>query len=154
MRSYLWLTFFPAAAIACGTADTTEADVEAIRAVLLAELDAARAGDTEAFTAVFTDDVIVVPPNAPSIAGDAVPGWVDGFMGAFTVDVEPYFDDEIVVSGDIAYHAYGFQWTVTPKEGGDGVTERGRGIHILRRGADGSWKIAHDVWVPDAPPSM
>jgi ketosteroid isomerase-like protein len=32
------------------------------------------------------------------------------------------------------------------------VTETIKGVYVLHRQADGSWKIAMDVWNADAPP--
>jgi ketosteroid isomerase-like protein len=31
------------------------------------------------------------------------------------------------------------------------MTEQLKGVHVMRKGADGSWKIAVDVWNTDAP---
>jgi hypothetical protein len=33
------------------------------------------------------------------------------------------------------------------------VTERIKGIHVMKRQPDGTWKIAQDVWNSDAPPT-
>ena len=41
---------------------------------------------------------------------------------------------------------------VTPRAGGEAVTETFKGIHVYRRQADGSWKIAQDAWNMDAAP--
>ena len=41
--------------------------------------------------------------------------------------------------------------TFTPKDGSDPVVEQLKGIHIYQRQADGTWKIARDIWNTDAP---
>ena len=38
------------------------------------------------------------------------------------------------------------------KATGEPMTDRGAGIHILQRQADGSWKLAVDIWNSDNPP--
>jgi uncharacterized protein (TIGR02246 family) len=142
-------------AVACAPADNaanTEADVEAIRAVIAQELAAVRNMDMDSFTAIWTDDVMIVPPNEPAVSGDAAFQWAQGFASAFSGGEAAYSDEEIVVAGDWAYHSYAMDMTLTPAGGGDPMVEQGRGIHIFRRGADGSWKLAHDVWNGNAPP--
>ncbi len=122
-------------------------DAAAIEAVRAAEADAAEAGDTDAFLALMTDDIIAMPPNEGLITGkDALRAWLDGFTEQFDVTLEPYVTDEVEVSGDLAFERFSGVWTLTPKDGGESVTENLRGIHIYRRQADGSWKIARDVW--------
>jgi ketosteroid isomerase-like protein len=42
---------------------------------------------------------------------------------------------------------------VTPKAAGaKPTTETIKGLHVLRRQTDGSWKIIQDIWNNDAPP--
>lgn len=142
---------------ACAPADgaPSQEDLNAVRTVLDQELAAANAGDPAAFNAILADDVVVVPPNAPALEGDAAREWVRGFMDQVTVAVEPYDSDQVEIVGDVAIHTYSFSWSITPKAGGDAFSERGRGVHILRRQPDGSWNIAYDIWNADMPtPSM
>ena len=57
----------------------------------------------------------------------------------------------MVVSGDLAVHRFTGELTLTPKAGGDAVTEAIKGLHVLRKQADGTWKITQDVWNTDRP---
>ena len=143
------------AAVACTAADDTanvEADVEAIRGLIAQELAAINALDVDGFTAIWADDIMAMPPNEPAVSGEAAVEWLNGFVETFSAAQGAYHDEEIIVSGDWAMHTYGLELTVTPRGGGDAETERGRGIHIFRRGADGSWKMSHDIWNTEAPP--
>ena len=143
------------ATVACMAADDTanvEADVEAIRAVIAQELAAVATMDVDGFTAIWTDDVMMVPPNEPAVSGEAAMEWAQGFTSMFSGGEASYSDEEIIVSGDVAIHTYAMDMTLNPVGGGDPMVEQGRGIHIFRRGADGTWKLSHDIWNGNAPP--
>jgi ketosteroid isomerase-like protein len=57
----------------------------------------------------------------------------------------------VQVVGDVGIVHYTGEMTATPKKGGKPATEIIKGLHIYKRQADGSWKIAQDVWNTDAP---
>ena len=134
-------------ATAAGGAD---ADRAAIEAVLQRELAAARANNPDSFLVLMAADATVKPPNEQPARGPAVHAWLQNMFSNATINQITYSDDEISLSGDLALHSHGFDWTVTPK-GGQAVQERGHGIHVLQRQADGSWKIKYDMWSPDSP---
>ena len=133
--------------------DTTEADVEAIKSAVKQEVAAANAGDLESFFAILSADTEIIPPNQPAVRGEQARQWLRDFMDQFTMQLEPYSNEEVVVAGDLAFHRYSFEWTVSPKGGGDSITERGAGIHILQRQQDGSWVLVKDIWNPETPPT-
>jgi ketosteroid isomerase-like protein len=62
-----------------------------------------------------------------------------------------YDSSDVVVSGDLAVRRFTGRLTLTPKVGGDPITERVKGLHVRRKQADGSWKITQDVWNVDEP---
>jgi ketosteroid isomerase-like protein len=53
---------------------------------------------------------------------------------------------ELEAAGDLAYHTYVYTWLTTPRAGGEAKVSSGKGLHILRRQADGPWKIAREIW--------
>ncbi len=131
-------------------ASSVEADVQAIKQVLVQIRDTASAGDVEGFLALLCDDAELIPPDGPPVAGDQAHQWLRDFMEQFVI--EPvYSKEEVVVGGDWAFHRYSYQLTATPKTGGEPLAEQGHGIHIFQRQVDGSWKIFKDVWT--APPA-
>lgn len=132
-------------------AATTEADLEAIKNVIEREVAAANAGDAVAFRAIFTDDMATMPPNQQAVRGEQVEPWLRAFFDQFSVQLEPYSNEQFVVAGDWAFHLYSYEWTLTPKAGGDPITDKGKGIHILQRQPDGSWLLAVDTWNSDLP---
>ncbi len=146
------LALFPLIAAACAPAADVEADRAAIEAVREAEEAAALAGNADDFTALFADDAMALPPNGPQVAGaDAIREWIEGFMEATTIEFTRYDTEEVLVSGDLTVERYSAEWILTPKAGGDPVTEGVKGVHVMERQADGSWKIVYDVWNSDDP---
>jgi len=128
-----------------------QADLDAVRSVVDQEVAMAVAGDPDAFIGQFTTDAMAMPPNEPAVSGEAFREWVRNFMEQFNVDAASYRDDNIVVDGDLAVHRYEFLWTLTPASGGETINEVAKGIHVLRRQPDGSWRISHDIWSSDLP---
>jgi len=146
------LVLFPLIAAACAPAADVEADRAAIEAVREAEEAAAVAGNVDDFAALFADDAMALQPNGPQVAGaDAIREWIEEFMEASTIEFNRYDTEEVLVSGDLAVERYSVEWILTPKAGGDPVTESVKGVHVMERQADGSWKIVYDVWNSDEP---
>ena len=82
---------------------------------------------------------------------DAVKKWAEETMFSQASVSGRYTSSDVTVSGDLAVARYTGELTITPKAGGAPVTERLKGIHVMKRQPDGSWKIAQDVWNSDAP---
>lgn len=137
--------------VACAPTDTASVDVDraAVRALIEAEVRAGNAGDPDAFLALFAQDAVAMPPNAPAVEGAAMGQWLRDFMGQARIALDPYEDEELIMAGDWAIHRYAFRWTITPRAGGDPVTAQGKGFHIARRQPDGSWLLTHDIWNTD-----
>ena len=127
------------------------ADDAAIRDMTSEYTAAVAAGDLQRFLSVFSDDVVVMPPDHPTARG----------LEAFTAFVKPFFDqftlletisyDEIRVAGDWAVGTFTYSFTTTPKAGGASGEELGKGIWLFGRSGDGAWKITQAVWNRDQP---
>jgi uncharacterized protein (TIGR02246 family) len=136
----------------CEPAGLSEADVNAINDVREAEMASISAGDVDAHLAVMTDDCLVMPPGGEAVVGhEAVRAWSEAFIEMFEIAGE-YTGSEVVGAGDWAIENYTATLTLTPRAGGEAAMETIKGIHVYRRQADGSWKIAQDVWNSDAAP--
>lgn len=130
---------------------STEADETAIRNMAVEYRASVAAGDFQKFLSFFTDDVVVMPPDNPALRG----------MEAFTVWAKPFFDqysmeedlsyDAIYVQGDRAVGTWTYKFSTTPKAGGSATEESGKGMGVLARSADGSWKWSHTIWNRDKP---
>ena len=130
------------------------ADVEAINQVREREAATLASEAIEDLAAVYTDDVTFMPPNEPALMGrQASQSWFADFVEEFTVSLE-YTGSDVTVAGDWAIERYTGTVTMTPEAGDETITETIKGIHIYRRQADGSWRIAQDIWNSnEAPPA-
>ena len=52
-----------------------------------------------------------------------------------------YTSSEVSVSGDWAVDRYTATLTATPKAGGSATEEKIKGVHIMKRQPDGTWKV-------------
>jgi ketosteroid isomerase-like protein len=110
------------------------------------EKTAVATGDAGRYFAALTDDAVFLPPNTTAKTGAELRSWLGAFVNDFRVDWLSFVSSEVEVFGDAAYHAYSYRWRVTPITGGEATVSSGKGVHILRRQADGSWKIAREIW--------
>ena len=109
------------------------------------------AGDVDGVMACCSDDVVMMPPNGPVVVGaEAVRAWLAEFLEQFTAELSTTTED-LVVEGDLAYARRSFAWTLTPKAGGEPITDHGKTVLIYKREAGGTWKAALDIWNSDEP---
>ena len=138
----LSLGMLPVTAIAAGD------DIAAINAVSDQVREAYMARDWDRFSGLFTDDAIWMPGNLLPLTGKAA-WWsfVEGFWNSTAIVEMDVVSDEIVVMGDWAFERH-TETTVTVPTAGDGEpsTYRFKGVWLLHRQADGSWKIARYIW--------
>lgn len=129
----------------------TDADVDAINAAYDQSLATQKEGDVDAWLALFTEDVVFMPPNQIVVVGkEAVRAVVQPFLEQFTLE-ESISLDELEVSSDWAFARGTRQFRVTPKAGGDTLEQSVKFIHILRRQSDGTWKFSRWIWNGDSP---
>jgi ketosteroid isomerase-like protein len=92
-----------------------------------------------------------MPPNAALYRG-----WQ-----TYREYAQPWFDEsnieekitykEIEVFGDLAFVRSSYKIHVTPKAGGETTLMNGKGMWILKRQADVSWKGTHCIWNSNYP---
>ncbi len=153
------LTVGPLACEKPASQSETQADgqdaVAAINAVREREATLAGTNNMDSLLTVYTSDVVFMPPNEPIVNGhDALKKWGDAMFEQVTINVR-YTSSDVNVSGDWAIDQYTGVFTATPKAGGSPAEEKIKGVHIMKRQSDGTWRIAQDVWNADAqaPPS-
>jgi ketosteroid isomerase-like protein len=78
------------------------------------------------------------------------------YEGLFTeMDAEAQIRPEATdVDGALGFDSGTFTNTVTPKAGGELMSEEGRYLVILRKEADGSWKVSREFGNRPIPPAM
>lgn len=124
---------------------TTGPDVDAIAAWLEQTLAAYNSGDIEGSVALYTDDALSMPPTEPVSDMDATRAMMEAFLGANDVQITAGVE-EIVVSGDLGLLRVTYDETWTPKAEGEPGQQHGTWLVILRKQADGSWKLWRDMW--------
>jgi uncharacterized protein (TIGR02246 family) len=118
----------------------SEADEAAIQAVVDDLMEAELAGDWEAMYATFTEDVVAMLANHPALEGlAAYREWIeplDVSVSELSVAVA-----EIDGRGDLAYVRGTYSETYTVGEA-EPIEEQGKYLFILKKHADGSWRMA------------
>jgi ketosteroid isomerase-like protein len=124
---------------------------------ILRDLDAqwskaAAAKDLEQTIAFYSDDAIVLPPNAASAATKemvrniwkdlfAVPGLVIGWKPSKV---------KLGHNGAMAWVSGGYELTMNDASGKP-VNDRGKYLEVWEKQPDGNWKCAADMWNSDLP---
>ena len=134
----------------CAGPPTPAADAAGARTAINNLRAAVNAGDTTAFFRLTADDFEVFPPGVEPLKGAAARDIFRGLFAESSPSLEPFSNEELEVSGDWAMQRYSFRLTLRPKAGGTATTEAGSGLHIWRRGADGQWRLAKDIWTVPA----
>jgi len=101
---------------------------------------------------LYTDDAVVLYPNQPAISGKSE--IVDYFRSFFREYVQDSFtltSAEIEIAGPWAFDRGTYRWKRIPRNGGNPIEDRGKYLIVLRRQADGSWKVARDMDNSDRP---
>lgn len=117
-----------------------------VMAAIEREKAAVASGNWPDYQAVLSEDVVFMPPQSPSKSGEELKRWLASFLRDIRVEWLDFKTVELEAAGDLAYHAYVYTWRTTPRAGGEAKVSSGKGLHILRRQADGPWKIAREIW--------
>jgi uncharacterized protein (TIGR02246 family) len=120
-------------------------DAEAIQQLTERWIAAVKAKDIDRLLGLVTEDVIFLPPSGPPIKGKKAVGDLYQILFA-QFDVEQSArTEEIEVRGDWAF-AWGVeQFALSARGGGQPIHMSGKGLTILRRQPDGSWKFARGI---------
>lgn len=99
-------------------------------------------GDIEGVMNSYEDEAIVVfEPNKPASDTDQIRQM---FEGAFQINPEfTYAGHDVFVSGDIALHIAPWQMTGKTPDGAE-IEQSGLSVAVLRKQADGSWRMVID----------
>ena len=118
-----------------------EADIAAIKELYNQATLACSTGDAELYLSIFTEDAVVMPPGYPPAMGkEELRPMIEGLFGLFDLEL-PYTVEEVEVIGDWAFARSSWQYSMTPKEGGETTTSPGKQLDTLKKQPDGSWKI-------------
>jgi ketosteroid isomerase-like protein len=140
-------------AVSCAT-ETGPTFTEADRAAIEAATEEAMAinptGDHRAYVEhYYAPDAVVMPPNGEVIRGHEA-------LIAFNEEFPPYEElqfnhVEVDGAGDLAYVYGTYTMVMAAAEGEEPAEDHGKYIEIWKRQADGSWKVALDIFNSDLP---
>ncbi len=132
--------------------DTRAADEAAIRQADIAWSKAAASGISDEHLAYFLDDAVVLGPNEPMASGkEAIGKMIRGFyaMPGFAVKWQAT-KVEAASSGDFGYSLGTYELTMNDPKGKP-MTDRGKYATVWKKQADGSWRVALDMFNSDLP---
>lgn len=124
-------------------------DVAQIRAMPQRHIGYTLRGEWDRMNQDYAQDVRILMPGQPEVLGlDALRKWQAAYPPVTAYDMRI---DEVDGRGDLAYARLSYQ--VRFKAGAGEATDSGRGLWILRKGADGRWRVALDITQSDPPPA-
>jgi ketosteroid isomerase-like protein len=153
LRRFVVTATLAAVVSGCGCARTARPSHQPpsdLRAAIDRFRSAVNAGDTITFFNMVTEDFEVFPPSVMPLRGAAARDLFRGLFTSASATLAPFTQEEIEASGDLAVQRYSFELTLQPKSGGVANTQHGSGLHIWRRGPDGQWRLAKDIWTTPA----
>jgi uncharacterized protein (TIGR02246 family) len=117
-------------------------DERAIRELVATWMAATKAGDRDRVLSLMTDDVVFMVPGGEPFGKEA---FAAAFEGQGPALIEGAADIvELKVLGDWAWLRNRLKVTIAPP-GGSPVTRSGYTLTILRKDADGRWRLARDA---------
>jgi len=124
----------------------SEADHQAIQAVSDQLAQHILAKNSDAITELYTEDAVFMPPNQPAVVGRAA---IREFQTTFPPLVAFSLTNEVIEGvGDLAYVRGRYRMTLAIE---GSPADSGKYFEIRRRQADGSWKLAADIFNSDVP---
>jgi uncharacterized protein (TIGR02246 family) len=121
---------------------TMSDDERAIRQLIDTWMAASKAGDTATVLSLMTDDVLFMVPGREPFGKQEFAAAAQGMQGA-TIDGKSEIV-ELKVLGDWAYLRGRLQIAMTPPAGNP-IHRSGYTLTILRKEADGKWRLARDA---------
>ena len=133
-----------------GVKPLSDEDVAAIKALGNAIDELGLAGDWDAFVNMFTDDLLMMPPNAPAIKGRSTYlTWIKSM--SITMTESNFEFNEINGYGDLAYATATYTETFSIAGVEEPIYDEGKILTILRKQPDGSWLFSRWMWASDLP---
>jgi uncharacterized protein (TIGR02246 family) len=134
---------------------TYEADIAAIHELYDQWCISVNAGDLDRFISLWANDAILMNPDTPAVIGqEQIRASYQPLFEGFSIQVDIYGETEIEVSGDLAFSRGTGTLTLTPKGDGPTTFTDAKWLDILKRQADGSWKVYCDCVTNNAPPKV
>src|SRR5262249_10230633 len=116
---------------------------------------AAKKGDLATLAELWTDDAVALPPGEPPVIGiDAIRKWLAGSQpDSSAVEIVYYVLDfkEVKIVGDEANEWGRTSVVLRPRGATSSMRASGNLMRVLKRQADGSWRVSRSVWNLERP---
>lgn len=134
------------------TADTRAADETAIRQSDAAWSKVAEANQLDEMIGYFLEDAVMLAPNEAMAAGKEAIRKMVGDMFAIPGFVIKWRATKVEVarSGDLGYSLGTYELSMNDPQGTP-MADRGKYVTVWKKQADGSWKVAVDMFNSDLP---
>ena len=126
-------------------------DATTIHAVAEALRRAVNGSDVNGIVACWAPDGIMLPPHHAAVRGRTAIGEYFSRVFAARRLTFTFTESSIDVAGDMAIERLHYTAVATAPSG-EATEDVGKGIHIYRRCADGTWQIVQDIWNSDRRP--
>jgi uncharacterized protein (TIGR02246 family) len=132
----------------------TPADLEAINQLRQHDVEASKAWDVETLVSLWTDDIVSIPQDGQPVIGKEANrnSLLKLKEASKDIDIAEYnmAFNELKVIGDWAFEWGTFTGTIKSKDGGETLQSSGKLFRVLKRDADGSWKVARSMYSNDS----
>jgi uncharacterized protein (TIGR02246 family) len=132
-------------------------DMAAIEQLHKRDAAAAKKGDLATLAELWTDDAVALPPGEPPVIGiEAIRKWLAKRQpDSSAVEVIDYVLDfkEVKILGDEAIEWGRTSVTLRPRGATSIIRVSGNLMRVLKRQADGRWKVSRSAWNLERPVS-
>lgn len=120
-------------------------DEQSIRSLIALWHSATAAGDVNTVLNLMTEDVVFLAAGQPPMRGRET--FSSGLRELLSQRrIESTFEiQEILISGDLAYAWTQLHVRIVPRSSGETMVRGGNALSILRREADGKWRLMRDA---------
>ena len=126
--------------------EVRQADAAACLRVLNAVVTADNARDLNAVMSLYADDAVLLPPDEKVVIGkDLIRPRYQSLFDEFNPELS-ISHDEVIIDGDWTFIRGMTNGRMAPRNGGAARIVNDKYLMILRRQADGSWRIARLMW--------
>jgi uncharacterized protein (TIGR02246 family) len=133
-----------------GSGEPSEADLTMARSISPAFVRAMESKDSEALASFYAEEGTLMPPGAPPIQGRAA---IQAFwerMVHTAIKKVALNPQDLRMSGDLSYEVGTYDIDLALPDG-TAASEQGKYIVLMKKQADGSWKMTHDMWSSNTP---
>lgn len=123
-----------------------DSDLDQIHTIMAAFEEFDNTGDGDVLAPHLADDVVFMPPGSSPVQGkDEI---VERYLEPFPEDMYEIEQqsEQLLVGDELAVNRASVVGHKDPTDGGDKEEVNHKGLDVLRREPDGSWKVVISMW--------